>query len=61
MLEHYKRTLVAMQVAMLLVTAVVVVVTRQLFVGMAFLATMQIGALLGALLGTGLKRLARRT
>lgn len=61
MLEHYKRTFVGMQRAMWLVTALVVVVTRQLFVGAAFMATMQIGALLGAILGAGLNSLARRT
>jgi hypothetical protein len=61
MLEHYKRTFVGMQRAMWLVTFLVVVVTRRWFVGAACLATMQIGAVLGAILGAGLNGLARRT
>jgi hypothetical protein len=60
MLGYYKRTFVRMQIAIWVVATVMVFVTRQFVVGAAFAATMQIGALLGAILGARLNRLSRR-
>ncbi|MGO9833438.1 MAG: hypothetical protein ACLP1X_04415 [Polyangiaceae bacterium] len=51
MLDLYKKTFVPMQVAIWLVTAAVLGITRDFFVGAAFLAAMQVGSLLGAAWG----------
>ena len=60
MLGYYKRTFVRMQIAIWLVTAVAIFITRQFVVGAGFAFTMQVGALLGAMIGAGLNRLSRR-
>ena len=57
MWEHYRKTFRGMQLAMALVAIAVLVVTRRLFVAGAFLAAMQIGAVLGAAWGARLKRM----
>ena len=60
-MELYKKTFWSMQAAIGLVTLVVAVKSRDLTMGLAFMAMMQVGALLGALVGTSLTRFARRT
>jgi hypothetical protein len=57
MLEQYKKTFVSLQVTMWLVAALVAWLTKQPLVGVWFLATMQVGAVLGAFWGARLKRL----
>jgi len=47
--QHYRQTLVGTQVMIAAITVVVVLKTHRLAAAAAFLATMQIGALLGAM------------
>ncbi|MGH7436105.1 MAG: hypothetical protein ACRENE_10570 [Polyangiaceae bacterium] len=58
MLEQYKKTFVAMQTTMWLISALIVFVSHRWLSGVAFLGTMQIGALLGAAWGARLKSAA---
>jgi hypothetical protein len=47
--HHYRQTLIGTQVMIAAITVVVVLKTHRLAAAAAFLATMQIGALLGAM------------
>jgi len=56
MWEHYKKTFVRMQIVMWLAACLPILATRDLTVGLGFLATMQIGALLGAVLAVRIRK-----
>jgi hypothetical protein len=57
MWDHYKKTFVRMQIVMWMAACLPVLATRSLTVGLGFLATMQIGSLLGAVLAARIRRL----
>ncbi len=61
MVDLYKKTFVPMQLAIWLVAALVSIATRSIHAGGVFLATMQVGALVGAAWGARLKATAGRT
>ena len=57
-MEHYKKTFVGMQVFIALVTAALFILFHRLWIPAAtFFVMMQVGALVGALWATRLKRL----
>ena len=57
-MEHYKKTFVGMQVFIALVTAALFVLLHRLWIpAVTFFVMMQVGALVGALWATRLKRL----
>ncbi len=60
MVDLYKKTFVPMQLGIWLVAGLVTLITRSLHAGGAFFATMQFGALLGAVWGARLKATAGR-
>ena len=55
MVEIYKKTFVPMQLGIWLVAVLVTALTRSVHAGSVFVATMQLGALLGAIWGARLK------
>jgi hypothetical protein len=55
--KQYKKTFRGMQIAIGLVVGAVLIVTRTWTVAAVFFATMQVGAVLGAMWGTRLKRI----
>ena len=57
MWDHYKKTFARMQVVMWLAASLPVLATRDLSVGLWFLAIMQIGSLLGAVWAARIRRL----
>jgi hypothetical protein len=61
MVEQYKKTFVPLQLGIWLVAGLVTLVTRSVHSGAVFLATMQLGALFGAIWGARLKATAGRT
>jgi hypothetical protein len=56
MLEQYKKTFLGMQAFMVFMAGMGVVAARSLFVGVVFYATMQVGAVLGAVWAARIKR-----
>ena len=54
-LEHYKNTLVGTQAMIALITLVALMKTHRVIAALAFFATMQIGAVLGAVWAARLK------
>ena len=59
-LERYKKTFAAIQVTVGFVTLIVLMQTHRLIAALAFFATMQIGAIVGAIWAAGLKRRIER-
>ena len=57
MIAQYKKTFRGMQIAIWLVAIGSLALTHKFFVAAAFLATMQVGAVFGAMWGLRLKRL----
>jgi hypothetical protein len=60
MLEQYKRTFVRMQVTIAAVSLGVLCLTHVWHLATLFFATMQLGAIAGAMLGVRLKEKVRR-
>ncbi len=60
MVEIYRKTFVPMQLGIWLVAGLVTALTRNIHAGTVFVATMQLGALLGAVWGARLKANAGR-
>ncbi len=56
MWDQYKKTLVAMQIVILLITAAVFYVSRLWNVALTFFAIMQLGSVLGAVWAANLRR-----
>ena len=61
MLERYRRTFFATQASIAAVTVAVFVQSHRLAAAIAFFATMQLGAVVGALWAARLKRRIQRT